>query len=116
MACIAINYSRFLGWAYGVLVSDKMREIAEMNEKFTEFFKKYESFMYSIANSVLKDRDKAEDAVQTASIKIYKNFQRIGDIESLRTKYFVLIVTKKAAIDLCHRQKKESGRKAFYKK
>lgn len=98
----------------GVLASDRIREITRMHEKFTEFFKRYESFMYRIANNVLKDSYEAEDAVQIAFLKMYNNFQGIGDIESSRTKHFVSLVTRRAAIDLYRRQKRQNSRQASY--
>ena len=81
-----------------------------MQEKFNKFYQKYENFMFHIANGVLKDNYLAEDAVQTAFINMYKNFQGVDDIDSIQTKHFVITVTKRAAIDIYRRQKRQNMR------
>ena len=71
-----------------------------MHEKFNEFYRKYENFMYYIAYAILKDSYLSEDAVQTAFINMYKSFQGVEDIEDIKTKHFVMTVTRRAAIDI----------------
>ena len=85
-----------------------------MQEKFTKFYKKYESFMYYIANDVLKDSYEAEDAVQIAFMNMYKNFEGIGDIESVETKHFVVTVTRRVAIDFYRRRQRQNGREVSF--
>lgn len=81
-----------------------------MEEKFNEFYRTYENFMFSLANAVLRDTYLAEDAVQTAFMNIYKKFYKVDDIESIRTRHFVITVTKRAAIDIYRRQRRQNLR------
>ena len=85
-----------------------------MQDKFSAFYKRYENFMYYIANDVLKDSYAAEDAVQIAFMKMHKNFKRIGDIESDKTKHFVVTVTRRVAIDIYRKQKRQNAREVSF--
>lgn len=81
-----------------------------MHEKFNEFYRKYENVMYNISYDILKDSYLAEDAVQTAFVNLYKNFQGVGNIEDIKTKHFVVTVTRRAAIDIYRRQQRQKIR------
>ena len=85
-----------------------------MQDKFNEFYKKYESFMYYIANDVLKDTHEAEDAVQIAFMNIYRNFHGVGDIDSIETKHFVVTVTRRVAIDIYRKRQKLKERELLF--
>lgn len=87
-----------------------LKDIIAMQDKFSEFCRKYENFMYYIANDVLKDSYAAEDAVQVALMKIYRNFRGVGDIDSVKTKHFVVTVTRRAAIDIYRKRQKQKER------
>ena len=97
-----------------VQIHSNTKKATDLQEKFDAFYIKYESFMYYIANDVLKDNYLAEDAVQIALMNIYKNFQGVGDIDSVTTKHFVITVTKRVAIDLYRQQQKQKLREPFF--
>lgn len=74
-------------------------------DKVTCLFKKYSKVMFFTANNVLKDDYLAEDAVQKAFIKIMDNIEKVGDVESLKTKAFCSIIAKREALSILEKQR-----------
>lgn len=68
--------------------------------KFEILYNKYRKRMVSIAFSVLKNKEDAEDAVHDTFIKIARNMQSIGEPDSSETLSYVLKATKNNAINL----------------
>ena len=69
-------------------------ETQEQKSKFELLYEKYYRLMLYMAMQVLKDPMEAEDAVHTACIKIIKNLDKVDEVESPRTKRFLLTVIK----------------------
>ena len=69
-------------------------------EKFELLYKNYRKRMVSVAFSVLKNREDAEDAVHDTFIKIARNMQSIGNPNSDETLSYVLKAAKNNAINL----------------
>lgn len=65
--------------------------------------------MYRIAYSVLKNRQDTEDAVQDAFVKIYDHISDITDIDSPRTRSFIMVITRNVCLNELRSRKHDSG-------
>jgi len=72
--------------------------------KATEIYLKYYSTMLYIAKSILHDQASAEDAVQEAMIKIFKNLEKISDISCYKTRCYIVIIVRNTALNLLKKQ------------
>ncbi len=72
--------------------------------KFTRMVEKYERLLFYVARDILNDDYLAEDAVQETFLKVAKNFSKVGDINSGKTKYFLVVVTKNTALDMLRKE------------
>lgn len=61
-----------------------------------------------IADSVLHNKDDAEDAVHDTFIRIVRNMKSIDEPESDKTLSYVIKATKNNAINLLHKNKKRN--------
>lgn len=86
---------------YFSLIDDDSEE-----QKFEDVYFKYRNLMYYVAYNILKDRQDAEDAVQTAFIRIANNIKQINEKNRHKTKAFVVIVTERIAINMYNKQKR----------
>ena len=80
----------------------------EERYKFKQLYNQYKRLMLYCAREILKDDQLAEDAVEDAFMKIIKNFHKIGDVKSNKTKHFIVIVVESAAKDIWRRERKHS--------
>jgi RNA polymerase sigma-70 factor (ECF subfamily) len=87
-----------------------MIETQEDTDKFTEIYNKHKSTMHSIAFSILKNTQDAEDAVQEAFLKLARNILKIDEVSSKKTKSFLVILIKNTAIDLYRKKHHEQDR------
>ena len=78
--------------------------------KFERIYTKYRYLMLHVANQVLQNHHDAEDAVHQAFISIIENLGKISEVDSPKTRSFVVIITERKAIDIL-RQK--NRRQAF---
>lgn len=85
----------------------------EGKRKFVIIHEKYRNLMLKVAYNVLEDTHEAEDAVQEAFIKVARNMKSIGEVDSDKTKRFLITVTKRTAIDIL-RRKRSRGRYETY--
>lgn len=74
--------------------------------KFTALYSHYESAMYNIAFSILRDRYLAEDAVHDALLKLINYIPNISSIECHKTKALIVIIIKSTAIDIYRKRDK----------
>lgn len=75
-------------------------------KKFEKVYYRYRNLMYYIAFQVLNNERDSEDSVQEAFLRIAKNMDKIGNVESNETKNFVAIIVKREAIKLYDKKKK----------
>lgn len=75
-------------------------------DKFEDIYNKYRKRMLLIADSVLHNKQDAEDAVHDTFIKIARNMKSIDEVDSERTLSYVLKATKNTAINLHSKNKK----------
>lgn len=78
------------------------------HDRLIKLYELYEQKMYVVAYSILKDRWQAEDAVSEAFIRIMKNMDKLKDVESDRTKRFIIRVIRSTAIDTYRKNQRES--------
>lgn len=90
-----------------------MIDTPEDKRKFVILYEKYRYLMFKIARNILRDPYLAEDAVHDAFVHIAKNMNKIGEIESLYTKRYLVTVAKNAAIDLYRRQNRQRKQEMF---
>lgn len=69
-------------------------------DKIAAIYETYEQEMYSAAFGVLKDESRAEDAVSESFLKLIRNRERIGSVESASVRAYVLKTAKNTAIDM----------------
>ncbi len=87
-----------------------MIEGEEDKRKFVIIYEKYRCLMLKVAYDILKDNFLAEDAVHEAFIKIAKSMKKIGGIDTLETKRYLITVTKNATIDIYRKKKLQINR------
>ncbi len=69
------------------------------SEKLERLYELYEKKMYAVAFSILRNEWQAEDAVQDAFVRLLKNLRKIPDLESVKTRSYILQTIQSAAID-----------------
>lgn len=83
-----------------------MEIIGDENERstFRQIYDRYHRLMFYIADSILHNKQDAEDVVQEAFLSIAQNISKISEPESMRTKSFVATITANRAINLYNRR------------
>lgn len=81
----------------------------DSSEKFEQIYTKYRVLMYRVAYDLLKNRQDAEDAVQSAFVKIYDHIADIGDVDSPRTRSFVMVVARNVCLNELRSKQHDSG-------
>lgn len=79
------------------------------SEKFELIYHKYRVLMYRVAYGVLNNRQDAEDAVQSAFVKIYDHIADIGEIDSPRTRSFLMVVTRNVCLNELRSKRHDSS-------
>ncbi|EGD47301.1 RNA polymerase, sigma-24 subunit, ECF subfamily [Ruminiclostridium papyrosolvens DSM 2782] len=82
-------------------------ETEDERNKFTTLYTYYESTMYNVAFSILRDRYLAEDAVHDALLKIINYIPDISDIKCHKTRALIVIIIKSTAIDIYRKRDKQ---------
>lgn len=80
----------------------------EDKNKFEKLYLSYQKTMFYVANRILKDKHLSEDAVHQAFSRIIDNLDKIEEINSHKTKGFIVIITENIAIDLYRKRKRET--------
>lgn len=75
-------------------------ETKDGKEKFEQIYLGYEKDMFVIAYKILRDRDRAEDAVQDAFVRIMGNLDKIQDIYAKKTANYIRVIVKNAALQI----------------
>lgn len=91
-----------------MLIYLSMIETPEDKDKFEQIYYKYRDLMYYVANQKLSNHHDSEDAVHQAFVSIIKHISKINDIDSPKTRSFIVLITERKAIDIMrtnHRDK-----------
>ncbi len=81
-----------------------MLETPEEQSKFTKLYEMYRYLLWYVAKDILKDKDLAEDAVQEAYLTLTRHMDQVGEVDSPRTKRFLVTIAKSRAIDILRRE------------
>ena len=81
-------------------------ESPEEKAKFEALYRTYCGLMVAVAMKVTGNRPDAEDAVHQAFLSILKNLDKISEVDCLKTRSYVVIITENKAIDLLRARKK----------
>ena len=85
---------------WGVKILFIISIIQTVCDAVTDIFNKYLPMMKSLANSLLKDYQLSEDAVQEALIRLSENVDKIDNINSNASKNYIYTVIKNEALKL----------------
>lgn len=88
------------------------QEAEQEQRKFDIIYNHYRNLMYHVAYNILNNHHDAEDAVAEALCKIAQNISKIDEPICPKTKSFIVIITKRQAID-SYRSKRRRGEVAF---
>lgn len=75
-------------------------------QKFEKVYTKYRYLMLHVAYKILQNHHDAEDAVHQAFISIIENLDNIFDVDSPKTRSYIVIITERKAIDLLRKIQK----------
>lgn len=73
--------------------------------RFEELYRHYYRMAVAVAQSFLKNKEAAEDAAQDSFLKIFKNMNRIQEIQSNETKKYLYITVKNTCLDVIRKEK-----------
>ena len=76
------------------------------SEKMDAVCETYAVMMYGVAFRILADELDAEDAVAESLEKIYRNIDKVSEIDSPQTKGYVVTVIRNTAINIYNRNKR----------
>lgn len=68
--------------------------------KFIKLYRRYRSYMFTVARRVLGEDSDAEDAVHQAFLAVIRNLHRIRDLDSPETRSYLAVITERKAIDI----------------
>ena len=81
-------------------------ESPEEKAKFEALYRTYCGLMVAVAMKITGNRPDAEDAVHQAFFSILKNLDKVSEVDCLKTRSYVVIITENKAIDLLRARKK----------
>lgn len=90
-----------------------MIDTTEDKRKFADLYEKYRYLMQKVAMDILHDRFLAEDAIHNAFINLVTHMEGIEETDSLRTKRYLITITKNAAVDLYRKRNKRIQREVY---
>lgn len=79
----------------------------DKKSKIELIYNKYRKLMFYIANQILCDKILIEDAVQDSFVKIIENIDKIEDVNSHKTKSFIVIIVRNHSINLYNEHKRK---------
>lgn len=90
-----------------------MVDTAEDKRKFVILYVKYKYLILQVAYDVLQDYYLAEDAVHETFLKVAKNMEKIGEVNLLETKRYLVTIAKNAAIDIYRKRNLRMAREIY---
>ena len=84
-----------------------MLDTQEEKDKFTEAYEQYQQFCWYVAYQLLGDAHLAEDAVQEAFLALTRHLDKVENVDSPRTKKFLMTIVKSKAIDILRKNRGE---------
>ncbi len=81
------------------MLSDDMEQVY-----FQKLYSEYETMMYQVARSVLRDPSFVEDAVQESWLRVATAFYKIWNLEWDSVKGYLVILVKNVCVDMNRRE------------
>jgi len=85
-------------------------ETEEDKNRFEKLYRMFKQDMYSIAYSILNNKEDAEDAVHQAFITIADNFEKVNAISRQEIKAYIVIIIRNTSIDIYRSNKRIAER------
>ena len=83
----------------------QMLDTPEEKVRFEQIYLKYRGLMYRVADSILHNRQDAEDAVHNAFLKIIKKFSRFQNTPAQDLASQIVVIARNEAISLLRKRK-----------
>ena len=83
-------------------------DTVEERDKFDYLYRKYKDLLFYKAWGILHDHMLAEDALSEAYIRIYRNLEKVEDVNSPRTIAFLTTIVRNTALTILSRTKSET--------
>lgn len=83
-------------------------ETPQEKSRFKQLYEKYSNLVMYIAMQKLNNPTLAEEAVQDTFMYIAKNFNKIGDVDDVKTKNFVATIANGFAINKYNKENKQN--------
>ena len=90
-----------------MLIYLNLIETEEQKSKFEQIYNSYKHTMFYVAKSILKDDYLSEDAVHNAFINIAKSMDNISEVDSNRTKGYVVVIVRNISFNMLKKQNKD---------
>ena len=90
-----------------MLIYLNLIETEEQKSKFEQIYNNYKHTMFYVAKSILKDDYLSEDAVHNAFINIAKSMDNISEVDSNRTKGYVVVIVRNISFNMLKKQNKD---------
>lgn len=74
---------------------------------FEELYYEHRGIMFRIANGILKDTQRSEDAVNEAFLSLAKNMNKISGRSCNQIRSYLIIIVRNAALQMYNKHKKE---------
>lgn len=74
---------------------------------FEQLYTKYKTIMYNTAYAILHYVQRSEDAVHDAFLSVARNMNKISAEECIRTRNFLIIIVRNAALNIYNKNKSE---------
>lgn len=91
---------------FGLITYLAMIDSPDDQQKFEKVYTKYRYLMLHVAYKILQNHHDAEDAVHQAFISIIENLDNISEVNSPKTRSYIVIITERKAIDLLRKIQK----------
>ncbi len=81
-------------WILQSIETEEDRNLVE------QLYNEYEQLLYTVAYSYLRDRSKAEDAVQDTFLKLIPHLEKISEIKCPQTKGYLVTIIKHVCLNV----------------
>lgn len=89
-----------------ILIYLSMIESEEDKSKFEQIYLCYRDLMFYVALKILQNEHDAEDAVHQAFLAILESLDKIAEVNSSKTRGFVVVIVERRAIDIIRSRQK----------
>ena len=83
----------------------QMLDTPEEKARFEQIYLKYRGLMYHVADSILHDRQEAEDAVHNAFLRVIKKFSKFQNTPAKDLAPQIVVIARNEAISLLRKRK-----------